>query len=109
MGVMGRSPRTILKKGEKTMWISKKKWEDVNDKLQSANDKIANLEERIKEQGEEYDRLLYLHGEAEPKVEPCMSIACRDCKYAVIEQSFGWNVLKGCGRNRICEHFERAR
>ena len=91
------------------MWISKKKWEDINNKLQAANDKIANLEERIKEQGEEYDRLLYLHGEAEPKVEPCMSIACKDCKYAVIEQSFGWNVLKGCGRNRICEHFERAR
>lgn len=86
------------------MWISKKKWEDVNDKLLAANDKIADLEESIKEQNEEYNRLLYLHGEAEPKVEPCMSIACRDCKYAVIE----WNVLKGCGKNRICEHFEKA-
>lgn len=104
MGVMGRSPRTILKKGEKAMWISKKKWEDVNDKLQAANNKIADLEESIKEQNEEYDRLLYLHGEAEPKVEPCISMACRKCKYAV----FDWNVLRGCGRNIICEHFEKA-
>ena len=29
------------------MWISKKKWEDINNKLQAANDKIADLEENI--------------------------------------------------------------
>lgn len=90
------------------MWINKKKWEDVNDKLQKANDRIARLNERIEEQNKEYDRLLYLHGEAEPKVEPCMSAACQKCEYAVIEQGFNWHVLKGCGRNRICEHFKKA-
>ena len=89
------------------MWISKKKWEDINNKLQAAHDKIADLEESIREQSEEYDKLLYLHGEAEPKVEPCMSIACKKCKYAVIDWN-DWNILKGCGRNRICEHFEKA-
>ena len=90
------------------MWISKKKWEDINNKLQAANDKIADLEGSIKEQSEEYDRLLYLHGEAEPKVEPCMSRSCKSCKYAVVEYDYNWYKLLGCGRNRICEHFEKA-
>lgn len=90
------------------MWISKKKWEDVNNRLQTAKNRITDLEKRIKEQYEEYDRLLYLHGEAEPKVEPCMSMACKNCKYAVIEYNYNWNILQGCGKNRICEHFEKA-
>ena len=28
------------------MWINKKKWKDINDELQTANDKITKLEKR---------------------------------------------------------------
>lgn len=88
------------------MWISKKKWKNMVDELQTANNKIAILKNRIEEQNKEHDRIVYLHGEAEPKVEPCMSLACTECKYAVMEQHWNWRELQGCGRNRICEHFE---
>lgn len=89
------------------MWINKKKWKDINDKLQTANDKITKLEKRIEKQNEEYNKIVYLHGEANPKVEPCMSMACVDCKYAVIDYGYNWYDLQGCGKNRFCEHFEK--
>lgn len=88
------------------MWISKKKWKQKNDELEHASIRITNLERNLAEAKQMYESIVYLYKTAEPKIEPCISLNCANCKYAVIEQHWDWRELQGCGRNRICEHFE---